>query len=626
MDPMIQVKGRGRMCGSADFRTVFKIPRRIKINKMLVLPSVLLSLAISFPLPLAGADKQVKRALDCMDFMMYEEAVSLFDQVLAKDPKQPGLRIKQAFAFYRMNKSEKAIGTLLKELEIFPDDPKALMLLSFVQYRSGRLDDAGKTARTFQDGLEKTRKKLGRYKIDTVMRDLFPNAGVPAYILALQAAKKQEAKAVRSWLIQAQERSYFPLDCWIQAIGAEIEQKNWPEALRLCQSEGDITYPEEDNRPLNAPLKPGPSPAQKKKIQLKMTADIYLLEAIIHEEQGRPSEALKCLRTAAALKPFDVNVLKNLAIALMNRDEIDEATRLLQKVVQLNPQDFQSRLFLDQAQSKRRRPDDAAKFVLSKDLSYERDVRFRYVFENDPGAIADKANLNAMELIKEGLVLEATRWLRMFVEIYENSPTIYYNLGQLYNSRSVNPEALKFGLKAMELKPDYRDAYDLVGNVCFKMRDLEDSVRLYEQAVRLEPKDPLAYYNLACACREFGDLENAEKNWLEAIRLEKAPAAPTEAPEAKPDPVKIAVRVKVETVSASACQSLGFLYGQKGMKESALAYFNKEIEFNPKIPVPYFEAGKLYFEQNDRAKAWEYFKKYLSLGGDETKVKAFPKK
>jgi len=578
------------------------------------------------PPPLAGADKQLKRALDCMDFMMYEEAISLFDQVLAKNPKQQGLRVKQAFAFYRINKPEKAIETLEKELEIVPDDLKALVLMSFVLYKSGRLDDAEKTALTFQDALEKIWKKSFRSRFDAIMKDLFPNAGVPAYILALSASKKQDTKTVRSWLIAAQEHSYFPLDCWIQAISAEIDGKNWLEALRLCQSQGDITEREEAKPFPSRIIQPGPPPIKKMKFQLKMTAEIYQLLAIIHEEQGQPSEALECLKTAAALKPFDVNVLKNLGIAHINRNEIDDAARLFQRIVRLNPQDIQSQLLLDQAQSKRLRPGDADKIILSKDFLNERDVRFRYVFESDPDDIAKKANVNAMELIKEGLVLEATRWLRMFVEIYENSPTIYYNLGQLYNTAGRNPEALHFGLKAIELKPDYRDAYDLVGNVCFKMGDLENSVRLYEQAVRLEPGDPLAYHNLACACHELGDLENAEKNWLEAIRLEKAPAAPTEAAEVKPDPVKIAVRVKVETVSASACQSLGFLYAQRGMKESALAYFKKAIEFNPKAPIPYFEAGKLYFEQNDRTQAWEYFKKYLALGGNEAKVKAYPKK
>ncbi len=573
-----------------------------------------------------GVDPQVKKALGRMDLMLYEEAISLFDQALAKDPAQPGLRTKQAYAYYRLNRPEKAVETLKKELGAYPDDLRALILLSFVQFKTDRFEDAERTARLFQDILEKTRKKSSRDKVDTIMRGLFPNAGVPAYILALLTIDRQDTKAARSWLIQARDYSYFPTDCWIQAVGAEMDQKNWPEALRLCQSQGEITYPEEAKPSSGRPLKPGPPPSNKKKIQLTMTAEIYLLMGIIYEEQGRPSEAMECLKTAAALKPFDADILKNLAIAQINRNEIDEAARLFQRVVKLNPQDFQSRLLLDQAQKKRRRPDDAAKVALSKDFLNERDVRFRYVFETDPNEIANNVNVNAVQLIQEGLILDATRWLRMFVDIYENSPEIYYNLGQLYNTQGLNPEALRFGLKAIELKQDYRDAYDLVGNVCFKMGDFENSVRLYEQAVRLDTKDPLSYFNLGCAHNELGDLANAEKNWLEAVRLENAPAAAIDAAGAGTDDLKIAVKVKVDPISTPACQSLAYLYSNQGNKESALAYFKKALEFNPKTPIPYFEIGKLYLERNEAGQAQGYFKKYLSLGGDEAKVKALAKK
>jgi tetratricopeptide (TPR) repeat protein len=396
--------------------------------------------------------------------------------------------------------------------------------------------------------------------------------------------------------------------------------------LRLCQHEGDVSYPEEAKPSPKLLPRSGPTPPKKKKIQLKMTSEIYLLLGMIHEEQGRPSEALECMKTAMALKPFDSNTLKNMAIALINRNEIDEAARLLQRVVKLSPQDFQSRLLLEQAQTKRRRPDTAAKVAFSKEFLSERDVRFQYVFENNPGETADKVNFNAMELIKEGLVLDAARWLQRFVEIYEDSPTIFYNLGQLYNSLGHYADALKYGIKAVELKKDYRDAYDLAGNVCFKIREFESSVRLYEEAVHLDTKDPMSYYNLGCAYNELGNLASAEKNWLEAIRLENAPALAGDASNAGTDVLKIAVRVKVEPISALACQSLAFFYAGQGKKENALAYFKKAIEFNPAAPIPYFEIGKLYFEQNEAGKAQDYFKKYVSLGGDEAKVKALVKK
>lgn len=573
----------------------------------------------------SGADNQAERALGCMDLMLYDEAISLFDKALAKDPAQPGLRIKQAYAYYRLNRPEKAIEALNKELETNPDDLNALILLSFVQYKTGRPDAAERAARLSCDTLEKVRKKSKADKLDKIMKDLFPNAGVPAYILGLLAKKKGDVQGARSSFIQAQELGYDPLDCWIQAIDAEIDQKNWPEALRLGQTEGDISYPEK-TKTYPSRMAKAEAPPSKKKIKTKISADIYLLMGMIHDQQGRPTESLEFMKTAAALKPFDVNVLKNLAIGYIHSNDTEKATRLLQRVVKLNPQDSQSKLLLDQVQLKKQMAGDVSKIALSKDFLNERDVRFRYVFGQDPDDIARKINLYALELIKNGLTSDAARWLQMFVEIYENSPTIYYNLGQLDNSLGLNAEALEYGIKAVELKKDYRDAYDLVGSVCFKIEDFENSVKFYEEAVRLDTKDPISYYNLGCAHSDLGNLANAERNWLEAIRLENAPPAGGDTSGAKTDEIKIAVQVEVEPISTPACLSLAFLYSKKGKKEDALAYFKKAILFNPRTPIPYFEIGKLYFEQNEAGKAQEYFKKYLSLGGDGAKIKPFMKK
>lgn len=579
-----------------------------------------------------------------MDSMLYEEAVRLFDQALAKEPARPGLRTRQAYAYYRMNLSGKAVEVLNNELELFPNDLKALALLSFVQYRSGHPEEAEHTAGRFRDVLEQALKKQGREaigimprdsekwvretrkKIDAILKPLFPNAGVPAYILALQAIKRHDAKTARSMLIEAQAMSYFPTDCWIQAVRAEMDQKNWAEALRLCQNSGDIGFTDITTLSLDRSRMPGLLLEDKKKIQLTAIAEIHLMMGMIYEESGRPAEAMECLQRAAAQKPFDADILRNLAIARINRNEIDEAGPLLQKAVNLNPLDFQSQMLLEQAQNKRRRPDGAAKVALSMDRSTDLDVRYRYVFETDPEKIANSANVNAMQLIQEGLISEAIRWLRSFIEIYENSPTIYYNLGQLYNTQGLEHEALRFGLRAIELKRDYRDAYDLVGNVCFKMMDLESSISFYEQAVRLDPKDPVGYYNLGCALSEAGDPVNAEKNWLEAVRLENAPLSARDALREDLDALKIAVTVKVESISSPACQFLAFLYADQGRKELALSYFKKALEYNPKNLVPYLEIGKLYLEQAESGKAEEYFNKYLSMGGDEAKVKALVKK
>jgi tetratricopeptide (TPR) repeat protein len=205
-----------------------------------------------------------------------------------------------------------------------------------------------------------------------------------------------------------------------------------------------------------------------------------------------------------------------------------------------------------------------------------------------------------------------------------DSPTIYYNLGQLSNTLGRFAEALACGARTIALKNDSAEAHDLMGNVYFKIGDYENAARSYEKALGLDTRDPLSFYNLACAYHELGDDVRAEKNWLEAIRRENAAAgAPLQADAAA---LEHALTVKVEPVSAPSCQYLGLLYAGQGNAGQAIEYFEKAIAYNPNALVPYLELGRLYIERNEGDKAGDYLKKYLELGGDKSKVNALLKK
>ncbi len=573
----------------------------------------------------ARSDALVRRALDGLDFMLYEEAVSLLEEALAKNPAEPWLRTKQAYAFYRLNEPDKAIAALTKALDVRPDDLPALNFLCFLEARTGRPEDAEKTAWRFLEALDQVRKETkadGLY-LDSVLRGLFPNAGIPAYLLALRAKENGDTVTARSWLVQAKELSYLPVDCWIQAIDTEIGRKNWSQALQLCQSGGDISLP--------AQARPSPSPSRRQVTVLSDTAstpvEVLILQGIICAEMGRPAESLEALKAAVALRPFDAAALKNLAIACLNQGDRAHAARLLQRLLKLKPDDLQAHVLLERAQDERQVPAGAPPLSPSREFVAERsDVRYRYVFDRDAADVAEKVNGHAMNLIKSGLVSDAARWLQSFAEIYEDSPTIAYNLGQLYNSLGYKAAAITYGMKAVELDRDYREANDLTANVFFKVGDFENAAKFYEDVVRLDPRDPLSYFNLGCAYAELGKIEKAEENWLTALRLEKTLPEKGEERAKKESGLEIDVNVRVEPVSALALQSLGTLYAGQGNKDEALACFMKAIEVNPRSALLYFEAGKILLEQGDTAKATEHFDTYLALGGEEAKVKALQKK
>jgi len=600
----------------------FRIAARVQllILSMAILP------AFMVPPPLKAEDQQITRALVCMDFMLYDEAISLFEQALQKHPMECGLRVKQAYAYFRLNKYEEAVGALNREHELFPDDLKPLILLCFIQHAAGQPDNAGITARAVQAKLDKILNMSNRKKVDAILRDLFPNAGLPAYLLGLEASKKQNSRTARSWLLRAQALGYDPTDCWLQAINAEIESENWEEALKLCDRRGESFSTGPRRAGSSATAGESSAPQDGTRAGSEISADALVLKAINLAQVGRRDECRASLEEALAAEPFRSDILMDLAIHDLQRAEFEKAARTLTKVIKLAPQDFQARYLLEQSHARRRLADGSTAATFSRDFLKARGPRFIYVLEGRPEDAVSVAQTYAVNFIERGLLTDAARHLRMFTEIYKGSPSIYYNLGQLDNNQGLLAEALACGVKALRLKPDYRDAYDLMGNVYFKVGDFENAARSYESAVHLDTHDPLGFFNMACAFHGQGDDANAEKNWLEALRLEKvAPAAraPTMATAGALDH---SLTVKVEPVSAPCCEYLGLLYARQGKTSQAIEYLEKAIAFNREGLAPYLEIGKLYRARNDLDKAREYFKKYLALGGDENKIRALSKK
>jgi tetratricopeptide (TPR) repeat protein len=80
-------------------------------------------------------------------------------------------------------------------------------------------------------------------------------------------------------------------------------------------------------------------------------------------------------------------------------------------------------------------------------------------------------------------------------------------------------ETLRFYNEAIRLQPDYAAAFDNRGNARSDNGDGEGAIRDYTEAIRLQPDYAAAFYNRGNARRAKGDTEGAIQDLNEAIRL-----------------------------------------------------------------------------------------------------------
>lgn len=575
-------------------------------KKTSIITSSIFLFVIFLPL-LQAKEDLAKKAHESMDLLNYRQAIKYFGQAILEKPLEKGIRAKQAYAYFRLREYEDALRVLKEELALFPDNYDAFILLSHIYFSEGKLKEATRICLEFnqtlenavrekaeEDGLKFTRLKdrhefLENYEffVDKV-REKNPNFGLPYFILGFHHKKSGDfEKAIRNFHLAIQ-RKYDPVECYIQLIDIELNKKDWQEAL-IRSSE--------------AIRKQGKQ------------SEFYFLMGYAFSQIGEIEKAVSCFQRAVELKPFHVEAIRNLAKIYFNQEDFGQAIHLFKRILKLISYDYQAKFLLERALEEKSFFSEENEPRLTKYFVDEVDLKYKYVFEADINSVVKKINQYALDSVRSGQLNEAVRVIKSFLEINDLSPELNYNLAQLYNGLNVLKKALKYAWRAIELKNDYRDAYDLVGNTFFKMKDYENSIKAYEEVISIDPKDAMGYYNLGCAYLAVQNFPKAEENWKNAILREKRIKRRKREDQSSVDELDISLTVLKRPVSFGAHKSLGILYLRQNLHEKALEEFKNAIALEPADPEPYYEIGKIYKDQKKATDAIEYFKKYLYRGG-----------
>ena len=89
-------------------------------------------------------------------------------------------------------------------------------------------------------------------------------------------------------------------------------------------------------------------------------------------------------------------------------------------------------------------------------------------------------------------------------------------------ANSFRNEAEKYHRKAIELKPDFVEAYTNLGSTLGDLGNLKEAEIFHRKAIDLKPDLAMAYSNLGSILKDLGNLKEAEKSIRKAIDLKPA--------------------------------------------------------------------------------------------------------
>ncbi|MBO8169938.1 MAG: tetratricopeptide repeat protein [Thermoanaerobacteraceae bacterium] len=144
---------------------------------------------------------------------------------------------------------------------------------------------------------------------------------------------------------------------------------------------------------------------------------------------------------------------------------------------------------------------------------------------------------------------------------------------------------LEIALDNVERDPNNVDYRVALGWVYFQRGQVEEAIREYKNALKLEPENMRAKFNLASAYIENGNLEDAR------LLMEEY--------------------VKKNPLHASGYSILGLIYSELGEYEKAISNFKESIRISPGNTNVYYQLGIAYEKAGDVDKAREYYQKTL---------------
>jgi protein O-GlcNAc transferase len=229
---------------------------------------------------------------------------------------------------------------------------------------------------------------------------------------------------------------------------------------------------------------------------------------------------------------------------------------------------------------------------------------YRQVLATEPG------NWDALHLLgvlagQNGRFAQAIEYLSAAARIDGNKPTVHCNLGGGYLGLGKWQEAMGCYRRALELQPDYAEAYYGLGRAQHALGRLAEAVASYQEALRCKPDSVDALTNLGNVWGEKGRPEEAILCYRRALEIkpDHAPAAYNlgntqlgqgQLAEAAAS-YQRAIDIKPEYVAALS--NLGLAWKNLGRLEEATACLQRALHFNPKSAPVHNTLGLVLHKQ-----------------------------
>lgn len=303
-----------------------------------------------------------------------------------------------------------------------------------------------------------------------------------------------------------------------------------------------------------------------------------------YERSKDLDKALEYYQKAIGIDPKFIKAYEAMARVAGERGSWDQVIGSFQRIIALNPRLPQAYLGLGEAfrvLGEKKHAVETYSRLLSLFPDDEKiDVK---VIEAYTRAIADNPQNDLYKEKREEVLAD----FEQLSKRKKYSAADYYNLGFLYEQVGGKEEAMRFYTKAVQMKPDYKQALYNLANLYRDAGNYKIAMALYDRLVHFHPKYVLGYLNMGIIFNAIGDQQRARQFYLKVIGLD---------PE-----------------NGEAYFNLGYLSESQGELREAVNYYEKAVEVAPKNAEAYYNLGNAYASLGQNGEAIASYLKTVGI-------------
>jgi tetratricopeptide (TPR) repeat protein len=197
-----------------------------------------------------------------------------------------------------------------------------------------------------------------------------------------------------------------------------------------------------------------------------------------------------------------------------------------------------------------------------------------------------------------------------------------FHLGEVQSELELYDEATKSLMRAIELRPEYPEAYYQLGRVYTASGKLDSAAHYYRLAVKYMPDEPSYLEGLGMALAERGNTDEAVRILEEALRIDRQNpdtygflgnlhAISLQQPQKALPYFK--ERAILDPDAPNVYINLGNVYTLLGDYEEAVKSYKKEIHYRPRSAGAFVNLGRAYNLMGKKADARKALQEALSI-------------